>query len=864
LTIESSRAPALLARPVRDWLATAFPQGPTPIQEQAWPLIASGQNVLLISPTGAGKTLAAFLAILDRLLLAHEMGGLQGGLRCVYVSPLRSLNYDIERNLNKPLEEIRRASNAAASPISIGVRTGDTPARERCALRDKPPHVLITTPESLSLLLSQEKWRQHWWGLEHIIVDEVHALLPGKRGADLAVSLERLAASAHRDPCRIGLSATCRSHDVVTRYLVGPARTCRVVEAGLPEKPPLRIDVESLIAPGEAPERGLSYGRLLRRLRELIGRNRTTVVFANTRAFTEKITYDLRRELSRSVDASRGVAAHHSALDAARRRVIEAELKSGCLGAVITSTSLELGVDIGAADLAIQVGLPGGVSRCVQRIGRSGHQRDAASHGILLTATPAELAGAVVTAQAACAGRIEPLRMVRAPLDVVCQQLIGMACLGDTTVAAALDLFRNTEPFANLTQHDLESCLAFLAGELGAPAGATAPEEAPGAPPRWTAPRLWRRDGRFGIRSARVARWFWSNVGTIYSEESVPVLDRGVAVGTLEAAYAERLVPGDRFVLDGRTLEARRLETAFVHARPAAGEPNLPRWTSDRQSLSPELAHELAAFRAEAGRVLLEHGSRALAAWLVGSFPIDGSAAAVLTDLFEAQVRWSEVPDGDGLLIEEAPSPTGDGRHFVFHAPLHRAACEALARASAARLGRRFGCNLCVGVADLGWSIQLPEEAAFTVTPDTAAALLGLDRFVEDVLEGLDRGELPARRFRHVAATGMMVLRNGETGRRVRVGGMHWVSTRLYPLVKRLCPDHPLLRETNREVLEDVLDLPAAACWLEGHPTIRCRELPCLSPFAAAWIEPGRAEPMQFESPRDALQRLHARLVRAG
>jgi ATP-dependent Lhr-like helicase len=867
-------AVSLLSGPVRAWFEQAFPEGPTPGQALAWPRIAAGEHVLLIAPTGTGKTLAAFLAVLDRLFREGEAGTLSPGLRCVYVSPLRSLNYDIERNLAAPLEEIARRLGLDASPIRVGVRTGDTSAYERRKLRDDPPHVLITTPESLSLLLSQRAWWAHWQTVEHLIVDEVHAMAPTKRGADLAVSIERVSALARRDPCRVGLSATCLADESITRFLVGPSRTCRVLEAPPPSgTPPSEFEVGSLIRPGEAPHRGLSYRRLLRRLRRIIDGHRTTVVFANTRAFAEKITHDLRsgqwsvvsgrkeKTSSPTTDycpSTTGViAAHHSALDAHRRRAIESGLKSGEVRAVVTSTSLELGVDIGTADLTVQVGLPGSVSRCVQRVGRSGHRRGATSHGLMLAATPAELVGAAITARAARAGRIEPLRPVSAPLDVVCQQLVGMGCPGEQSVDSAFELIRRAGPMAGLERADFDACLAYLAGDLAAPAGAHEPE--PDASPRWTSPRLWRRGGWFGLRNGRVARWFRSNVGTIASEESARVLEEGVAVGTLEASYAERLAPGDRFVLDGRALEVRRLEGSIVHARPGRGQPSLPRWTSDRQSLSSELAGELAGFRAEAACRLGEEGAPAVREWLTADFGLGADSAAVIIELLEGQERWSEIPAAEGLLVEEAPAPEGPGLVYTFHAPLHRAACEALARAVGARLGRRFGRNLTLSVADLGWSILLPEGA--TLGADDFGPLLEHGRFEEDVLEGLDRGELLARRFRHVAATALMVLRNPEPGRKVRVGGLNWVSTRLYPLVRAACPEHPLLRQTRREVLDELLDVPAAVRWLASRPAIRFRSLPGLSPFAAAWIEPGTTEALQFESPGDALRRLHARLT---
>ena len=412
IDIEARDALGLLSGPVGDWFTGAFPEGPTPAQRLAWPPIAAGEHLLLVSPTGTGKTLAGFLAILDRLFRRRAEGTLSPGLRCVYISPLRSLGYDIERNLAIPLVAIERLPGCGESPIRVGVRTGDTSAYFRRQLRDQPPHILITTPESLSLLLSQASWGDHWRGVEHIIVDEVHALVPTKRGADLAVSLERLSAQANRDPSRVGLSATCRPAEPVARFLVGPTRTCRVVEAPLPRgTPPMEIEVEALLEAGEAPHRGLTYRRLIRRLRQVMRVNRTTVIFANTRPLTEKITHDLRHDPKRRDACADGeaqagesepaVAAHHSALDASRRRAVESLLEQGRLKAVVTSTSLELGVDIGTADLSVQVGLPGGVARCVQRVGRSGHRLGAASRGLILAATAAEIAGAVVTARAA-------------------------------------------------------------------------------------------------------------------------------------------------------------------------------------------------------------------------------------------------------------------------------------------------------------------------------------------------------------------------------------------------------------------------------------------------------------------------------
>lgn len=832
--------------PVRAWFSRAFPNGPTSAQSLAWPVIAGNEHVLLVSPTGTGKTLAAFLAILDKLFREAVAAAPQPGPRAVYVSPLRSLANDINSNLLSPIEGISRGLGLEPNIVRVAVRTGDTPARVRAELRDEPPHILITTPESLSLLLSQTAWTPHWKHVEHIVVDEIHSLAPTKRGADLAVSIERLAASANREPARIGLSATCGPAAVVARFLAGPARECAVVEAPPPsDEPAPEISVESLVHAGEAAYRPLAYRRLGARVRREIERNRTTIVFANTRAFTERLTHDLSTN-------DETIAAHHSSLDPGRRSDVESDLKSGRLRAVITSTSLELGVDIGTADVAMLLGVPGSVARCLQRVGRAGHRVGAKTRGVLLCATPAELCGAVVASQLARANAIEPLSYVHSPLDVLCQQLVGMACASDCSIDGAFALVRQTAPFQNLERRDFDDCLAYLAGQLASPPGVFEPE--PGAEPRWTSPRLWRVDDFFGLRSPRVRRWFWQNVGTIHAEETVDVVAGDFGRGTVEASFAESLQPGDRFLLDGRSLQFRKLDGSTLLARETATDATIPRWSSDRQSLSPLLAERIAAFRAEAGRRLVD-GSANLRAWLVANYALDAHAVAVLHELFEAQELLSEIPDERTLLVEE--SADEDDWTYAFHAPLGRAACEAMARAVAARLGRLRGVNLALAIADMGWMLRVPSGSR--IDRAELEGLLSLDHLEADVLAGVDRGELIASRFRRVAATALMVLRRADR-RAMRVGGTLWASRRLFPLVRATCPDHPLIRETKREALEQLLDTPRLRSWLRESPTIRWRRLEGASPFTAAWIDPAPVEPLRFESPLEALKRLHARI----
>jgi ATP-dependent Lhr-like helicase len=453
------------------------------------------------------------------------------------------------------------------------------------------------------------------------------------------------------------------------------------------------------------------------------------------------------------------------------------------------------------------------------------------------------------------------MRPVPAPLDVLCQQLVGMACTDDPEIEWAYQLVRRASPFASLERSDFDSCLAFLAGETPGPAGAIA--DSTSGQPRWTSPRLWKAHGKYGLSSQRVRRWFRSNVGTIASEDSIRVLVIGSdpaassVVGTLDTVFAERLLPGDRFLLDGRSMEFRGREGPIVTARRSRGDSQLPVWKSDRSSMSAPLARQVADFR-EAAVERLREGVQVFATWLGQEYQLGSREIDVLGEHLESQDRLSEIPPPRGILVEETLEE--DGWCYAFHAPLARAACEPIARAVTVRLGLSTRRDLALYVGDLGWTLRLPDE--LRLRRNELLALLRPDAFIEDVLQGIEHGELLSTRFRYIADTALLVLRNGD-GRRMRVGGLNWVSQRLYPLIKAVCPDHPLLRETRREVLDDLFDTPTAQQWLESRPLVRFRTLAAASPFATAWLDYRRPEPVRFESPTEALRRLHARLASA-
>ncbi|MFM7592603.1 MAG: Lhr-like helicase, partial [Isosphaeraceae bacterium] len=465
-----------------------------------------------------------------------------------------------------------------------------------------------------------------------------------------------------------------------------------------------------------------------------------------------------------------------------------------------------------------------------------------------------ELAAAVVAARAVREGRIEEISTIDCPLDVLAQQILAIACLDDAEAGTIYDLVRHAWPFRNLTRDDFDACLNYLAGDLAAPAGAYQKDE--GAPPRWTSPRLWKSGGHFGVRHRRVVRWFRMNCGTIYSEESLSVESGGRRIGQLEQPYADRLQTGDRFCLDGRTLEFKRIDKGIIVARDVGGDAMMPQWTSERPGLSAVLARELVAFREKLGRLVVDNPASA-ELWLAEEYQMRPADALCLVRLWQRQIASSEIPTAHGVLVEIYPE--NDSLSYAFHCPLHRPASEALGRAMAARFAARRRHDMRLAVTDLGFVIQGGPEG---LSADDIRQMFHQENLRQDVVEGLDRGELVARRFRAAAATGLMVLKNAE-GRKPRVGGQDWVSQKLFPVVREACPDHPLLREAQREALEQILDLPALATWLGQGPAVRIRKIRGISPFTTAWLEPfGRegSEAIQVETPDEALSRLHQRL----
>lgn len=848
-------APAVLSEPVRRWFHQHYGE-PTPVQRLAWPAIASGRHVLLSAPTGAGKTLAAFLPLLDRLLA----GSVCSALRFLYLSPLKALCNDARKNLRAHWRQL------GGRTLRIGLRTGDTPARVRRILGRQPPDILLTTPESLAVLLSQPAAAEQFSDLQCVVIDEVHALAANKRGADLALSLERLTALTGGDLQRIGLSATCAPLPEAARFLVGTDRPC--VIAAAVESAPLELIIEPL------PQTGLFLTNLIERLERELHTNRSTLIFTNTRSMAERLSWNMRR---RWPDWDEEIAVHHSALAPARRRQVERRLKQGRLRAVVSSTSLELGIDIGHVDGVVLVHPPGGVVRLLQRVGRGGHGPGRPRRGLVLTASPAELLEAAVTGASGRSAQCEPLTLPGHPLDVLCQQLLGMAAQRPWAPDEAFALLRQAYPYRELSRQDFDDCLGYLSGRDRH--GET-----------WLPARLKWTDGEFLIRDARTAKLLRRNLGTIIADEPRPVLRlsgekeprRGEAresqaaegpdplvdhplshtftVGELDDLFAERLQPGDRFLLEGRCLEFRRSDGRTLLVDEVPGRPVVPRWGGEGWPLSVELARRLYLLRVQAAEALRD-GPEALARLLQLDYDLEGPAVAPLLEHFQLQECLSEIPDSAVCLVEVVPTETG--ADYYFHTPLNRTGNDALARVAVRRLVRDRGRSAASIVADLGF--VLLDRHLTELTPTELRSLLAVEAFERDLAESISDSILLRERFRKVALTGFMLLRNPLGGRQ-RVGGHDWAERRLFEQVRAADPEFVLLRQALREVHDDCCDARAARSFVEQLAgwSLQVRRLSQTSPFAQSWTQPAAGAAESAESPTEALQRLHAYLTGGG
>jgi ATP-dependent Lhr-like helicase len=853
------------------WFAKKFTHF-SPGQLATVPEILAGNSTLLCSPTGTGKTLAAFLGVFDYLAKAHDRCELPAGLVAIYVSPLRALTYDLQKNLQGPLDEL------GWKHLRVASRSGDTTPKERTAQRRKPPHILVTTPESLTLLLSQPTWIAAFKTVRFLIIDELHALAENKRGSLLMVSAERLedvvAPHTASDPLapspsplapqrpallRIGLSATVAPLERVAEFLVGVNRPCRLIEIA-----PFRrahIELFSPLRKNPYPPAGWGGARLHKELCTLLVQKRTTLIFTNTRSGAESIGLRLKQLLP---ELATQIEVHHASLDRAVRLEVEDRLKRGELRAVVCSTSLELGIDIGSIDTVVMVSAPKGVSRALQRIGRSGHSMKQTSHGVLFATNINDLVECTVTAQMMERRELEPVRLHAEPLDVLAQHLVGLAIFASVTPDEAFALFRRAQPFRDLTREKFDRVLRYLEG------GGVSLERNY----RDLFGKVRLVDGQLTIPSPRTARDFYQNVGTIAASPMIQVRLGRRNLGQVEEMFMKGLRSGDVFVLNGRTV--RLVETHLLTAKVKEAKsalPTVPRWNANKMPLTSGIALEVARFRTDlASRLpappadpktpLSLHASLAANVrlfesatdWLTTDYALSGANAEAVIRHFLLQAQVSRIPTTDFFLIERYEER--GLLHYFVHSLIGRSPNDALSRIIVQRVNKIIGGNARVTIDDYGFLLTVAPFQSIDLP--TWKKLFVREGAEESLRSALSEADLVKWQFRGVAQTGLMVPRRVH-GQERGARSLQWSAEIIFDVLRRHEPDHPLLEEAYAEATLRFLDTPRALQFLDDVHQLRWELLPIdrVSPFSFGIYVSKIKETMTLEDPETTIERLY-------
>lgn len=852
---------------VAEWFRRTYKTFTEP-QRGAIPLIKAGRNVLVSSPTGTGKTLAVFLGILDELLALAERGELEDKIYAVYVSPLRALNNDMKRNLLAPLNGIRLVAEEMGydlPEVRVAVRTSDTPQTEKQRMVRRPPHILITTPESLSIALVAPKFRDRLATTRWVIVDEIHELAGSKRGAHLSLSLERLEElvreAGGRGLQRIGLSATIAPLDEVAKFLGGfddngRPRPVEIVDARFAKPIDIRVLAPNLDLIHSDPE--AINEAIYEKLAELVRDHRTVLVFTNTRSATERVVYKLKKKLKEKgiIKSDDEVEAHHSSLSRDIRLDVEERLKRGELRVVVSSTSLELGIDIGYIDLVVLLSSPKSVSRLLQRVGRAGHQIRQVSKGRIIVVDRDDLVECTVLAKSAMDRFIDKVRIPRKPLDVLAQHIVGMSVEKKWRIQDAYRVIKRSYNYRDLGFNEFLDLLRWMAGK----------HELEG---EGVYSKIWldEEEGVFGRK--RAARMIYQlNSGTIPDESKIYVYTRdGRYVGNLEEEFVEILMPGDIFVLGGKTYKFLGSHGIKVIVEPAEGQrPTVPSWFSEMLPLSYDSALRVGEFRCHVSDMIRRGEEERLFKELVEEYMLEPHAARSIIEYFKEQLSYIDVvPCHNLILIEYFKYDEGIG--VVFHMLYGRRVVDALSRAYAYAFNKLTGAPVRITVTDNGFMLTLPEYVKVNSELIRRALSMVSSGNIRSILEEtISRTELMKRRFRHVAQRSFMILRRykgyEKSPERLQLSAQH-----LLEVMMREYPDSPIIRETFREILEDYMNIDAA---VEVLKKIESKEykivikgpLPYPSPFAHSIVARGYSDVVLMEDKRRIIAELHRKIMK--
>jgi len=806
------------------WFQANF-DAPTQTQQLAWRRTFHGGHVLILAPTGSGKTLSAFFSVLAQLGARAQRGKLPNACLAVYVTPLRALGRDIHRNLKEPLEALN-AALPAANRIRMEIRTGDAAEAERTRMARRRPHLLLTTPESLSSLLSQQPWRDGFEP-ETVIVDEIHSFAESKRGSLLALTLERLQARAPHTLQRIGLSATAQPAEAVAQLLCG-RRPCSIVTDSI-----RRVHRLEIQAPVRLPAAGYDAGRVAHTVIDAVQQAQTTLAFTATRSAAERLGLALTLLLP---DEEERIAVHHASIERAEREAIEARLAAGEMRAVVCSTSLEMGVDYSNVDQVLLIGTPRGVSRALQRLGRSGHRVGGVAFGRIVPLSLPDLLEAVAMRQAVLAGYIEDLKIPQAPLDVLAQVLLGMAVERPHGVEEAWDLVRAAGPFGHIVRSDFDAALTYLAGggEVLARFG-----------------KIVIEDATFRVASRKLARDYFQAIGTISEDFRVRIVARNRhRLGEVEEGFITALRPGEAFTIGGKAVEVETLHGATAIVRPSQSDRVVtPRWMGGKMPLSSRMAEEEIRLRRQLRMAWSEGGRPAVEAVLREVYQATLQQAELAGEFVARQYQAAPIPVDSPVQFEFIRRPRG--HLLMVHCVAGRAVNQSLAWVAARRLAQ--GESVVSNSDDHGHLLVLGKRVDVTETALRRA--YDPANFTADLEAVLKTTETLGRRFRGVAETGQLVKKRGA-GKRFQA----WNGSLIYQTLLTYEPEHLLVKETVREVMGDMLDAPNAARAAEHihGATWEIFEHPRPSPFALPLFAAFNREVLLAQDPSRAFDEFAA------
>jgi ATP-dependent Lhr-like helicase len=811
---------------VAEWFARRFVDGPTEPQSRGWEQISRGRDTLIAAPTGSGKTLAGFLVAIDALYRAHESGrDIAATTTVVYVSPLKALAVDIAENLERPLAEIAEVAVALGmrpAPVTVSVRTGDTSAAERARMLRRPPSIVVTTPESLYLLVTSGRGREMLRTVETVIVDEIHAVARDKRGAHLAVSLERLEALCDRRPVRIGLSATQRPIEVVGRLLVGDRPVPAMVDVGHRRDMDLALELPE--GELEAVASADQMADVVERIAQLVGQHRTTLVFVNTRRLAERLAHQLGERLGDDK-----VAAHHGSLSKERRHRVETRLRAGDLAALVATASLELGIDIGPVDLVCQVGSPRSIATFLQRVGRSNHSRSGTPKGRLFPLTRDELVECAALLAAVRSGELDAIEPSRAPLDIAAQQIVAEVAAREWTADGLYGLLCRASPYTELTREQFDRVLELVSDGIETGRGRR------GA--------YLHHDGINGeVRARRGARLAAATSGGAIPETGdyrVVAEPDDTLVGSVNEDWAVESMAGDIFLLGTHSWQIRKVEPGVVRVRDAGDSPpTVPFWTGEAPARTAELSREVSRLRGRVDAYLGAGDPDGARDWVAAQAGIDAGAAGMIVDYLAAgRAVLGLLPTQEDLVLERFFDETG-GMQLVLHSPFGARVNRSLGLALRKKFCRTFDFELQAAAGDDSLVLSLGPHHSFPL--DEVPRYLS-SRTVADTLEHavLDAPMFLAR-WRWNLNRSLMVLRF-RNGRRNPPPIQRMESDDLLAAVfpqAAACqdnitgpidiPDHVLVRQTVDDTLHEALDVDRVRALLErvetGQVRVHCRE----------------------------------------